>query len=205
MQITKLMSVKAAWESFSFPIKAGTPVNIHGALSNSAAAIGIVPQPIKVKPYDENIYIMTGGSVDAAEIDFPSLSTAAMQNMNGITFYGTDGDPEVHPVYEIPEPEALYKLVSISDFDTMTEAQKKALAVECLELLSKGGVVDMLNSSVYIRATDYSIAKSAAGEITGGTITGQIIFNSTLVSAKVTHNGTTVTPSISYYTLTPQT
>lgn len=101
MQITKLMSVKAAWESFSFPIKAGTPVNIHGALSNSAAAIGIVPQPIKVKPNDENIYIMTGGSADAAEIDFPSLSTDAKKNMNGITFYGSDGTPDVDP-YVLP-------------------------------------------------------------------------------------------------------
>jgi len=102
MQITKLMSVKAAWESFSFPIKAGTPVNIHGALSNSAAAIGIVPQPIKVKPNDENIYIMTGGKVDAAEIDFPSLATDAKRSMNGITFYGSDGTPEIDPVYDAP-------------------------------------------------------------------------------------------------------
>ena len=102
MQITKLLSVKAAWDSFSFPIKTGTPVNAQGALSNSAAAIGIVPQQINTKPNDENIYIMTGGSVDAAEIDFPSLATNAKRNMNGITFYGADGTPEIDPVYDAP-------------------------------------------------------------------------------------------------------
>ena len=97
----------------------------------------------------------------------------------------------------------LYKLVKLADFTAMTDAQKKALAVECLELMEKGGVVDMFSTSTYIRVTDYSINKSG-GTIASGSFGGQAIASGLLVGASVTYNGTTATPAVDLYTLTPQ-
>ena len=98
----------------------------------------------------------------------------------------------------------LYKLVDLADFSTMTDAQKKALSVECLELLEKGGVIDMLSTPYCIRATNFTITKSG-GAITSGSISGQAIVSGVLVGVRVAYNGTTATPTVSYYTLTEQT
>ena len=100
MRIDKSASVRMRWDTFDYPIEVGTPINQNGILANNGNAIGIVPRAIKRKPdADGYTYIMTGGAIDLAEIDYSSLSVDAMRNMNGIVFYGSDGTPSVDPVY----------------------------------------------------------------------------------------------------------
>lgn len=100
MNITKMMIVKARWDSFTYPVKRGTPLNAKGAVTNGATAVGIVIQDIAAKPDDpeEQLWIMTGGSAKLSELGY-ELSNDAMRNMNGIVFYGADGTPAVDPVY----------------------------------------------------------------------------------------------------------
>ena len=101
MRITKTASVKMRWETFTFPVKVGTPVNRNGVLANDGSAIGIVPRTIVRKPDAGGYsYIMTGGEIDLAEVEYSYLAVAAMRAMNGITFYGEDGTPSVDPVYD---------------------------------------------------------------------------------------------------------
>ena len=101
MRIDRTASVKMRWDTFTFPIKVGTPINQNGVLANDGSALGIVPETIRRKPdTDGYAYIMTGGQIDLSEIGYTSLSAAAMRNMNGIMFFGGDGTPSVDPVYD---------------------------------------------------------------------------------------------------------
>lgn len=149
MKITNTVSVKMRWDTFTFPIEAGTPINRNGVLSNDGSALGIVPEIIKRKPdTDGYSYIMTGGQIDLSEIGYTDLSVAAMRNMNGITFFGSDGTPSVDPVYEQYELPAattevlggVYMAENVAEAagDAPTAAEFKAL----LDALIDAGIME---------------------------------------------------------------
>lgn len=92
MKITNTLSVKMNWDSFTFPIKVGTPVSTAGVLANDADAVGIVPRTVKQKPdAGDELYLMTGGSIYLSEVAYTDLSVAAMQELDGIDFYKANG------------------------------------------------------------------------------------------------------------------
>ena len=99
------------WDTFTFPIKVGTPISIDGVLANNAAAVGIVPRTIDKAPdAGSNHYLMTGGSIDISEIGYTDLSVNAMKALVGITFYKTDGHGQAQATdYSLPTASASTK------------------------------------------------------------------------------------------------
>lgn len=146
MQITKTISVKAKWDTFIYPLQAGTPLNMHGSVANNATAVGIVPQTISKKPdADEWLYIMTGGSVDLGEVAY-SITEDAIKALSGITFYGADGTPAADPYEEYVLPAAtktalggvkMAENVADAEGDAPTAAEFKAL----LDALIAAGIM----------------------------------------------------------------
>ena len=111
MRITDTESVKMRWDTFTFPILVGTPISIDGVLANSSAAVGIVSRTIKKRPdVGDELYIMTGGSVDLSEIAYTDLSVNAMKALVGITFYKSDGHAQAQAAdYSLPTASASTK------------------------------------------------------------------------------------------------
>lgn len=88
MKIDKTASVKMNWDSFTFPIKVGTPISEDGVLSNDEDAFGLVIRTVEKKPdAGELLRVMTGGIIDMEEVIAgygTELTTAAMTAMSGI-------------------------------------------------------------------------------------------------------------------------
>lgn len=98
--------VSMRWGTFTFPVKAGTPVSASGVEANDETAVGLVPQDIAARPLTDEAYILIAGVIDPAEV-LASYGTAltedAMGAMTTILFTGFAGGgggsdlPEVSP------------------------------------------------------------------------------------------------------------
>lgn len=101
-------SISIDWARVTLPLKAGSPIGLSGIVSNSANAVGIVPQTYTKRPVLDSIYIVTGGDVQLAEVQRAygsALSADALAAMSGIRFYGADGTPTpdyVRTQYTLP-------------------------------------------------------------------------------------------------------
>lgn len=88
MNINKTASVKMRWDTFTFPVKAGTPVSRYGVLANDANAYGLVIQTVARQPdADEYLHVMTDGVVEMEEVIAgfgTELTSDAMTAMSGI-------------------------------------------------------------------------------------------------------------------------
>lgn len=96
--------VKMRWDTFTFPIKAGTPVSINGLEVNGTGAIGLVPQDITEKPMEKYTMILVSGDVILGDVENcygKTLNIAALKTMNGIKFFGAEGRPVDDP-YVLP-------------------------------------------------------------------------------------------------------
>jgi len=85
----KYIEVMMKWDTFTFPVKKGTPVNIHGLLANDASAVGIIPEDISVCPVTAGTRVQIGGSadLDAMQASYGSeYDSNALTAMDGITF-----------------------------------------------------------------------------------------------------------------------
>lgn len=95
--------VKIGWGDITFPLKAGTPVSLAGAISNDGDAIGLIPTDYFEEPTFKSIYVLVGGDVILSEVEESfgdSLEDAAKSNMNGIRFWLDDGT--VYNATELP-------------------------------------------------------------------------------------------------------
>ena len=88
MNINKTASVKMRWDTFTFPVKAGTPVSAYGVAANNANAYGLVIRTVPAKPdADDLLQVMTDGTVDMEEVVSgfgTELATAAIKALSGI-------------------------------------------------------------------------------------------------------------------------
>ena len=105
MKVEKLANVKMNWDTFTFPIKAYTPISLDGKEENNKKAIGLVIHQVDIRPYEPYLTIMTGGWIDLAEIEasYGTIVDDALINMSGIMFYAADGTP--YPDLDLSETE----------------------------------------------------------------------------------------------------
>lgn len=145
MKIKSLVSVKAQWSSFTYPVLKGTPISKLGAVANNGSAVGIAPETIEKAPDYPSmpLYIMTEGSADIAELPY-QLNASAIQAMNGIVFFGTDMTPSADPLYSVPSATAtkvggVKKAAAVAEAagETVTAAEFKAL----LDSLKAAGIM----------------------------------------------------------------
>ena len=61
MRVTKSVRVNLQWNTFTLPIKTGTPVSKTGEMADNNSAVGIIMQQVNEVSLDEEFYIMTGG------------------------------------------------------------------------------------------------------------------------------------------------
>lgn len=105
MNAVKTASVKMRWDTFTFPIMAGTPVSQGGVLANNSTAYGLVIQTISTKP-DASVWlqVITGGIVDMEEIigGYGSeLNEDAITALSGIHFF--KGGKRINTAEESPD------------------------------------------------------------------------------------------------------
>lgn len=109
MKIDKTASVKMRWDTFSFPIKVGTPVSAFGVMSNNGNAYGLVIRTVPAKPdADEFLQVMTDGVADMEEVVAgfgAELTTDAMTALSGIHVF--KGGVRVNPSDESADIAAL--------------------------------------------------------------------------------------------------
>jgi Head fiber protein. len=97
--------VDMRWESFNFPIKAGTPVSKAGVGVNDGTAIGIIPQNVAAPSPTGFLLVLVGGSMDLQEVETSygdTISAAALQAMSNINFTGADWTRTPDPLYSVP-------------------------------------------------------------------------------------------------------
>lgn len=78
------------WDSITFPLLQGTPVNADGEISNDEDAIGMVTETFVEKPLLPALSIVIAGDIDEREIMY-ELSEFAVAAMSGIRIYKADG------------------------------------------------------------------------------------------------------------------
>jgi len=81
------------WDSITFPLLQGTPVNADGEISNDGDAIGMVTETFTEKPLLPALSILIAGDIDESEIVY-ELSDEAAAAMSGIRIYKADGSRE---------------------------------------------------------------------------------------------------------------
>lgn len=119
MKVTNAVyrEIVPSWDDITLPLKAGTPMSESGQIANGSGAVGIVPQTVTVRPVVPVMRILVGGSVSLAEVNAAygeELSSAAMQAMSGILFYGPDGTPEPDPLPAVSSGDA-GKVLGVGD------------------------------------------------------------------------------------------
>ena len=91
MKIEKTVSVNMKWDTFTFPIKKGTPIGADGTLQNDSDAIGLVMEDLNESERYSGMpcYIMTGGYADLEEIStsYGELTNDCIRALRGIVFY----------------------------------------------------------------------------------------------------------------------
>ena len=95
MKIIATKSVKGLWDTYTYPLVPGTPINKDGEVSDDTDAIGIVMETIYQKPDNikDQLAILTGGFVEASEIAY-ELGESAKAAIKGVTFFKADGSVE---------------------------------------------------------------------------------------------------------------
>ena len=96
ISITKSINIRPDWPNISGAVlKAGTPLDITGAVANSSAAVGILADDAEKSSAE--VAVVTEGSIDLAEItaSYGELTDDAIAAIKGIAFIGSDGNPIV--------------------------------------------------------------------------------------------------------------
>ena len=81
------------WDSITFPLLQGTPINADGEISNDEDAIGMVTETFTARPLLPALSIVIAGDIEEKEIVY-ELSDAAVAAMSGIRIYNADGSRE---------------------------------------------------------------------------------------------------------------
>lgn len=143
MNVQNLIQGKVTLGSITYPLKAGTPLDASGEVSNDGDAIGLVMEDITEKPVLPDINICVGGVVNLAEAEAASgltYTSGALQSMSGISFYGSDGTPTPDPVYSIP-PASASELGGIKVGNTLIMSMSGTLDVD-LEAIRAANVAE---------------------------------------------------------------
>jgi len=103
--VTKLVRIRV--NTFTFPIKKGTPVNQYGLLCNGTGAIGVVADTYSEAPVSGIVRAIVAGTLDIAtwQAAYGSNYTEdAIKAMDGITWLAADGTrvPDHHDQYVLP-------------------------------------------------------------------------------------------------------
>lgn len=95
ISITKSINIRPKWATIGAKLKAGTPLDITGAVANSSAAVGILADDAEKSSAE--VAVVTEGSIDLAEItaSYGELADDCIAAIKGISFIGSDGDPIV--------------------------------------------------------------------------------------------------------------
>ena len=103
ISITKSINIRPKWASIGAVLKAGTPLDIMGAVANSSAAVGILADDAEKSSAE--VAVVTEGSIDLAEItaSYGELADDCIAAIKGISFIGSDGDPIVQSGGGLPD------------------------------------------------------------------------------------------------------
>lgn len=95
ISITKSINIRPDWATIGARLKAGTPLDITGAVANSSAAVGILADDAEKSSAE--VAVVTEGSIDLAEItaSYGELEDDCIAAIKGIAFIGSDGNPIV--------------------------------------------------------------------------------------------------------------
>lgn len=95
ISITKSINIRPDWATIGARLKAGTPLDIMGAVANSSAAVGILADDAEKSSAE--VAVVTEGSIDLGEIaaSYGELTDDCIAAIKGISFIGADGDPIV--------------------------------------------------------------------------------------------------------------
>lgn len=154
MIVRKTASVAMRWDTFTFPIYAGTPVSVNGVEANSEQAFGLVVQAIPKKPNaNELIYVMTDGVIDMEDIVSgygSELSKAAMTALSGIHVF--KAGKRINPADEDDEIAALSANIQ-AIFDMIADSYDKTSTYAV-------GEYCVHNSKLYICSTAIGTAET---------------------------------------------
>lgn len=104
-------AITIRWDNVVYPLKAGTPVDEYGNISNGKGAVGLVIRTIEKRPdYPSpttpgTLYVLVGGDVDKEEVEKEAgveIGVTAMDAMCGIRFHRADGTAHKY-TYSLPK------------------------------------------------------------------------------------------------------
>lgn len=95
ISITKFINIRPDWASIGARLKAGTPLDITGAVANSSAAVGILADDAEKSSAE--VAVVTEGLIDLAEVaaSYGELTDDCIAAIKGISFIDANGDPIV--------------------------------------------------------------------------------------------------------------
>lgn len=146
-------TVAIDWDSITFPLKAGTPIDSGGHVCNTVGAIGLVTQTVTERPLISTLRILIGGDVNLEEVmaEFGGIIyRLAMLSMQGLRFYLNSGEVANKYITEmIPADVDRYGSVkmaaAVSDIDInpdkTTVADVAETVNDLLEKLEAAGIM----------------------------------------------------------------
>lgn len=132
--------VPLSWTGVTPPIKAGTPLDIDGVISNDGDAIGIVTQDIQYDVNAVGTHLLVGGDVILEEVEAAfgdELETEAKAAMAAIRFHNADGS-----IDDSADSDSFPKAANIADSTASTVAGLVSDFNDLLAALKEAGLME---------------------------------------------------------------